>query len=128
MEGKPILPHNLHHQLEGYLWLHYMSQPPTAKDLLGGCGRHAWQPESVSTGSEYVWLLAVSWGSGGGCLAARAEAPFGEKLKLLKTGGAMNSLASWVGLHTWSWRGRHWPRVPEMLNKTRGEKHGGTGS
>ncbi|KYO30415.1 hypothetical protein Y1Q_0017659 [Alligator mississippiensis] len=31
MEDSPRLPHNLHHHLEGYLWLCYTSLRPTAE-------------------------------------------------------------------------------------------------
>lgn len=52
--------------------------------------------------------------------------PSRKELELITGGGAIPELSSWVGLHTWGRRGRHWPGVLELLDEAGGGEHART--
>lgn len=49
-------------------------------------------------------------------------------MELLRVGCVMTGLAFWAGLHTWSWQGRHWLRMPELLDDAGSRDYGEMGS
>lgn len=95
--------------------------------FLGGCDRCVQCPEFIPAGSDGIWLLVASWVASPWCLAGRAMTPFGEDIELVMVGCAIPGRTSWVGLCTWSWQGRSWPRLPELLNDARGGDHNNMG-